>query len=106
VIDVAVYRGYTAFKKSAQEGNNMKLIRPNEIQGKASISAGTAYRLEKAGQFPARRRISPRCVGWLESELDQWIADRTVVVPVRDLTKIGKGRPGPGRPRKQPAQAA
>lgn len=78
----------------------MKLIRPNEIQGKASISAGTAYRLEKSGQFPARRRISPRCVGWIEDELDQWIRDRAVTVPARDATKIGKGKAGPGRPRK------
>ena len=31
-------------------------------------------RLEKAGQFPKRVQIGPGRVGWLQSEIDEWIA--------------------------------
>lgn len=75
----------------------MKMIRPNDIPQVAGISAGTAYRLEKSGQFPARRRISTRCVGWLAEEVDTWLQGRDTVSPVRDIAQIGKGKPGPGR---------
>jgi len=75
----------------------MKLIRPNDIPRIVGISAVTAYRLEKSGQFPARRRISARCVGWIADEVTAWMEGRDVVVPVRDITRIGKGKPGPGR---------
>lgn len=33
-------------------------------------------RMEKAGQFPTRRRIGPNRVGWLEAEIDQWLRSR------------------------------
>lgn len=34
------------------------------------------HRLEKAGLFPKRIRLSPKTVGWLESEIIEWILDR------------------------------
>ncbi|WP_188262663.1 helix-turn-helix transcriptional regulator [Azospirillum tabaci] len=33
-------------------------------------------RLEKNGKFPKRLRIGERAVGWLESDIDSWIADK------------------------------
>jgi len=36
----------------------------------------TCWRLEKAGQFPARVRLSVGRVGWLLSEVQDWIANR------------------------------
>lgn len=32
--------------------------------------------LEKAGKFPKRRVLGPRCVAWLESEVEAWITSR------------------------------
>lgn len=34
------------------------------------------WRLEKAGRFPRRMKLGPNSVGWLESEIDEWIASR------------------------------
>jgi prophage regulatory protein len=34
------------------------------------------WRLEKRGQFPRRVPIGPGRHGWVESEIDQFIADR------------------------------
>lgn len=34
------------------------------------------WRLERAGKFPQRVRLSAQRVAWIESEIDQWIAAR------------------------------
>jgi predicted DNA-binding transcriptional regulator AlpA len=34
------------------------------------------YQLEAAQRFPARVRISDRAVGWVEEEVQGWLAER------------------------------
>lgn len=69
-------------------------------------------RMEAMGLFPARVKLNPygRAVGWQSDAVDQWLENRPVVdikrSDVRDVTKIGQGLAGPGRPKKSPAQAA
>ena len=46
---------------------------------KTGLKATTQWRLEKLGQFPARRMISKGLCGWLESEVDEWIKSRQAV---------------------------
>ena len=41
------------------------------------ITRVTLWRLERDGLFPKRHRISPNRVGWLESDLRNWIAERS-----------------------------
>jgi prophage regulatory protein len=33
-------------------------------------------KLEKRGEFPKRVRLGPNSVGWIESEIDDWLAKR------------------------------
>jgi prophage regulatory protein len=40
----------------------------------------TIYRLEIAGDFPARVKLSPGRVGWLRSEVEQWLTERERVL--------------------------
>ena len=40
------------------------------------LSRTTLWRLERDGVFPRRLQLSPGRVGWLESEIDRYIADR------------------------------
>ena len=40
------------------------------------LSRSTRYRLEASGDFPRRRQISIHAVGWLESEVHEWIGAR------------------------------
>jgi predicted DNA-binding transcriptional regulator AlpA len=42
------------------------------------ISPVTLWREERAGRFPKRRKITARRVGWLESEIREWIASHTL----------------------------
>lgn len=39
-----------------------------------NVSHMTIYRLEKRGEFPARRKITGKKVGWLLSEVREWMS--------------------------------
>jgi len=53
-----------------------RIIRANNLVKITSLSKSTIWRLEKKGQFPSRRQISPNSVGWLESEILEWMESR------------------------------
>lgn len=53
-----------------------RIIREPECHQITGLSRSTRWRLERAGEFPRRRRISPGCSGWLASEMAAWIVDR------------------------------
>src|SRR5437868_5626162 len=56
-----------------------RVIREAECHAITSLSRTSRWRMERAGQFPKRRQIGPRCVGWLASELAAWLASRREV---------------------------
>jgi prophage regulatory protein len=53
-----------------------RIIREPECHEISGLSRSTRWRLERAGEFPRRRRISAGCTGWLASEMAAWVADR------------------------------
>ena len=53
-----------------------RIMLTNEVLERIGVSNTTLWRLEKRGEFPARRRISPNRVGWLASEVEAWIQER------------------------------
>ena len=54
------------------EGEEDRIIREPECKWISGTSRTTRWRLERKGQFPKRRRISPNGVGWLLSEIRSW----------------------------------
>ncbi len=50
-----------------------------EILHTTTASAATVWRWERDGKFPKRRKLGPRRVGWLESEVQDWINQRAGV---------------------------
>lgn len=54
-----------------------------EVLRRLGVSQTTLYRWLDAGAFPRPVPMGPRRVGWLESELQAWIAER---VANRDAT--------------------
>lgn len=46
------------------------------VKSLTGFSRTTAWRRQKAGDFPTPRQISPGRVGWLESEVNAWQASR------------------------------
>ena len=53
----------------------MKLLSKKQVTQKVLYSAAHIARLEAAGRFPLRVVLGQSRVGWLESEIDEWIAE-------------------------------
>lgn len=47
-----------------------------EVERRVSLRRERIRQLEVLGKFPRRIRLSQRRNVWIESEIDQWIADR------------------------------
>jgi prophage regulatory protein len=56
--------------------NISKIIRLPATSQKTGLSRSTIYALIARGEFPKQIKLSPRSIGFLESEVDQWLADR------------------------------
>lgn len=50
-----------------------KIIRVPALTNVTGVSISTISRMEKRGEFPQRRRIGVKTVGWLESEVMEWL---------------------------------
>lgn len=55
-----------------------RLVREPERRRRTGLSRTQWWRLEAVDQVPRRRQISANSVGWLESELTDWISNRPV----------------------------
>ena len=56
----------------------MKMLMFPDLQNLKGISFCRVHldRLEKAGTFPKRVHLGPNRVGWVEAEIDRWLAAR------------------------------
>jgi prophage regulatory protein len=50
-----------------------RIVRLPELLERLGVSESTIWRWEIAGRFPRRRHIGECAVGWLESEINQWL---------------------------------
>jgi prophage regulatory protein len=57
----------------------MKLMRIADVVHSTGLSRMTIYRLERAGEFPARRRLGLNSVAWLDDDITTWIDSRPAV---------------------------
>jgi prophage regulatory protein len=60
----------------------MKFLRIRQVMQLTGLSRMTIYRLELAGRFPKRRRLSENSVAWLESDIAEW-ADSLPIAHLR-----------------------
>ena len=56
--------------------NEPILLRRPQVQQRTGLSRSTLYEYIKDGEFPAPVRLGARAVGWLESEVSDWIHAR------------------------------
>jgi len=52
------------------------ILRLAAVKARVGLSHGTIYKFINLGTFPPPVRLGPRAVGWLASEIDDWIAQR------------------------------
>ena len=58
------------------EKTRVKVLRENEVASRVGLSRSTRWRMVRDGLFPAPIELSERARGWLESDIDAWIASR------------------------------
>ncbi|MEJ8562363.1 AlpA family phage regulatory protein [Yoonia sp. GPGPB17] len=54
----------------------MRILSKRQVKELVLYSPQHIARLEKAGQFPKRVPLGPNRVGWVESEVQDWIQKR------------------------------
>lgn len=52
------------------------ILRRPQVQQRTGLSRSTLYQYIKDGEFPKSIALGPRSVGWLESDISDWIAAR------------------------------
>lgn len=56
-----------------------RVLRAADVMERTGLGRTSIWRLERAGDFPRRRQITPGAVGWLTDEVDAWLDSRPVV---------------------------
>jgi len=54
----------------------IQILRLPEVCKTTGLGRSMVYQLEAEQRFPARVRISERAVGWVEEEIQGWLAER------------------------------
>jgi prophage regulatory protein len=55
----------------------LRFLRFQAVRDRTGLSRSTIWRLERRGEFPLHRRISANAVGWLETEVVDWMLTKT-----------------------------
>ena len=53
-----------------------KILRLREVISRTGIARSTIYTKIAEGKFPRPIQLGSRSVGWLETEIDQWLSQR------------------------------
>lgn len=62
--------------ESEKKEAKTSFIRLEQVKARTGLSRSTLYAYIRDGRFPSPITISDRCVAWVESEIDAWIAER------------------------------
>ena len=53
-----------------------RTIRRQQLKEMVPLADSTIFGMEQRGEFPRRFALSPRCVVWDLSEVEEWLASR------------------------------
>jgi prophage regulatory protein len=53
-----------------------KVLRLPDVQNKIGIRRDSIYRSAREGWLPRPIKLTERCSGWFEDEIDQWLTER------------------------------
>lgn len=53
--------------------NSSRILRLASVLERTGLTRSTLYRKIELGTFPRQIRISERCVGWRETDVDGWL---------------------------------
>ena len=62
-----------------EDSKPIRILRLPEVLARTGLSRSTVYELIAKRLFPHPVSLSIRAVGWIESEIENWIASRTAM---------------------------
>ncbi len=72
----AAFKAQPATPADAVDPKSIRFLRLPAVCDRTGLSRTQVYRLEAAGKFCRRVKISELCSAWIESEVDSWAAQR------------------------------
>lgn len=67
---------YSELKRSPNLGVPLTILKIKEVKNRTTFSRSTLYLKMKEGTFPKQISLGARSVGWLESDINNWISSR------------------------------
>ncbi|MGY9058001.1 MAG: helix-turn-helix transcriptional regulator [Alphaproteobacteria bacterium] len=64
---------------------------PELLKALGNISRTTLWRMERQGDFPRRRQITPNRVCWLASEVEAWAEARPTAAANPEMAERARG---------------
>ena len=52
------------------------ILRMDQVEKATGYKRPTIYKMQKAGNFPKSVSLGARAVGWVESEIQEWVQAR------------------------------
>jgi len=59
--------------------NNYKILRLPEVKTQTGLSRSSIYKRISESKFPKQINLGGRAIGWLESDIQNWIKSRLTV---------------------------
>ena len=59
--------------------HELTILRRRQVEQRTGLSRSTLYQYIKDGFFPKPVPLGPRAVGWLESDVSDWITTRVKI---------------------------
>lgn len=56
--------------------NPLRMLRLRQVMARTGLSRSTIYGHISDDRFPKQVSLGPRAVGWVEMEIEEWIASR------------------------------
>lgn len=61
----------------------MKVLRLPQVLAKIGLSRSTTYAMIGAGDFPKPIKLGKRAVGWVDSDVENWLTGRCSTASMR-----------------------
>ena len=78
---------------SHEPAPSIRFLRCPEVCARTGLSRTTLWKLERHGQFPTRRVLTANTVGWLASEVEEWIITRSSRPSARPWERSARTEP-------------
>lgn len=84
-ITIAAEKNRLNQKRNIVHDENSNIARPRDLPYLTGLSRTTIWRLERAGEFPRRIRLSAGAVGYRMADIQAWLDSRKTIGGLHDI---------------------